>query len=92
MGGEARIACARQNAARNGAMSPNARRCSDKIRERLLKALIPEDRSERTMIRFRLRQAGFDGPNSVRNFFVLRLALAMLAPFIVLLIFLCGNL
>jgi len=99
MGGEARIACARQNAARNGAMSPSARRCSgdigvgvlivffgvymtsmardpvagrtrataqsyvkssdrkaifktpDKIRERLLKALIPEDRSERTMIR-----------------------------------------
>jgi tight adherence protein C len=59
----------------------------DKIPEGLLKALIPEDRSERTMIRFRLRQAGFDGPNSVRNFFVLRLALAMLAPFIVLLIF-----
>jgi hypothetical protein len=45
-----------------------------KIPEGLLKALIPEDRSKRTMIRFRLWQAGFDGPNFVRNFFVLRLA------------------
>jgi hypothetical protein len=49
MGGEARIAIREHNESR--AMSPNARRCSDKIRRRLLKALIPEDRSERTMIR-----------------------------------------
>jgi len=59
----------------------------DKLPEGILKALIPEDRSERTMIRFRLRQAGFDGPNSVRNFFVLRLVLAMVAPTLVVLIF-----
>lgn len=59
----------------------------DKIPEGLLKALIPEDRSERTMIRFRLRQAGFDGPNSVRNFFMLRLGLATVAPATAILIF-----
>lgn len=59
----------------------------DKLPEGILKALIPEDRSERTQIRFRLRQAGFDGPNAVRNFFVLRLVLAMVAPTAVVLLF-----
>lgn len=59
----------------------------DMMPEGVLKALIPEDRSERTRIRAQLRRAGFDGPNSVRNFFVLRLGLAMLAPTIAIIIF-----
>lgn len=59
----------------------------DKLPEGILKALIPEDKTERTLIRFRLMQAGFDGPNAVRNFFVLRLALAMIAPTLVVLLF-----
>ncbi|PTX54644.1 tight adherence protein C [Litoreibacter ponti] len=59
----------------------------DKVPEGILKALIPEDRSERTQIRFRLRQAGFDGPDSVRNFFVFRLVTAMIVPFLALLFF-----
>ena len=56
------------------------RKTPDIVPEGLLKALIPEDRSERTAVRFRLRQAGFDGPNAVRNFFLLRLCLALAAP------------
>ncbi len=59
----------------------------DKVPEGILKALIPENRSERTMIRFRLRQAGFDGPNAVRNFFALRLGLAMFAPTLAIILF-----
>lgn len=59
----------------------------DKVPEGILKALIPEDRAERTQIRFRLRQAGFEGPNTVRNFFVLRLLLAMAIPFLALIFF-----
>lgn len=59
----------------------------DKLPEGILKALIPEDRSERTQVRFRLRQAGFGGPNSVRNFHIFRLVLAMIAPTLVILIF-----
>ena len=59
----------------------------DKIPEGILKALIPEEKSERTIVRFRLQQAGFDGPNTVRNFFILRLALAMCAPLIAILVF-----
>ena len=56
----------------------------DQIPEGILKALIPEDRTERTMIQSRLRQAGFDGPNAVRNFFLLRLSLAVAGPVVAL--------
>jgi tight adherence protein C len=52
--------------------------------EGLLKALIPENPVERTQIRLQLVQAGFDGPNSVRDFFLLRLFLATIGPIIVL--------
>ena len=55
-------------------------RSPDKIPEGLLKAIIPEDRSERTQIKNQLRRAGFDGPDTVRNFFLMRLALAMFFP------------
>lgn len=53
----------------------------------LLKALIPEDRSERSAVRLRLLQAGFAGPNAVRNFFVLRLVLALIVPAVAALFF-----
>ena len=59
----------------------------DIVPEGLLKALIPEDRTERTAVRFRLRQAGFDGPNAVRNFFLLRLLLALAIPFLAVVLF-----
>ena len=52
----------------------------DMIPEGMLKALIPEDQAERSLIRAQLRQAGFDGINAVRNFFVLRLVLALAVP------------
>lgn len=55
-------------------------RSPDKIPEGVLKAIIPEDRTERTQIKDQLRRAGFDGPNTVRNFFLMRLALAMFLP------------
>lgn len=59
----------------------------DLMPEGVLKALIPEERSERTRVRAQLRRAGFDGPNAVRNFYLLRLALAMVAPLTAVLIF-----
>ena len=55
-------------------------RTPDQIPEGMLKALIPEDGAERTLIRTQLVQAGFDGVNAVRNFFVLRLVLALAIP------------
>ena len=55
----------------------------DQIPEGVLKALIPEDQAERTLIRTQLVQAGFDGTHAVRNFFVMRLVLALAVPMIV---------
>jgi tight adherence protein C len=55
--------------------------------EGLLKALIPENPVERTQIRLQLVQAGFDGPNAVRDFFLVRLALAVIGPLTVLSIY-----
>ncbi|MDT8327879.1 MAG: type II secretion system F family protein [Roseovarius sp.] len=46
----------------------------------LLKALVPEDQVMRTQIRIQLEKAGFTGPNSVRNFYLFRLLLAMSVP------------
>ncbi|MGB3244509.1 MAG: type II secretion system F family protein [Sulfitobacter sp.] len=47
------------------------------------KALIPEDSSERAQIRFQLGKIGFEGPNVVENFFLIRLCLAFLPPLLV---------
>ncbi|MGL5012301.1 MAG: type II secretion system F family protein [Paracoccaceae bacterium] len=52
--------------------------------EGLLKALIPDNPVERTQIRMQLTQAGFDGPNALRNFFLARLGLALIGPVILL--------
>ncbi|MGL4321331.1 MAG: hypothetical protein ACRCS3_10765, partial [Paracoccaceae bacterium] len=55
--------------------------------EGLFKALIPENPIERTQIRLQLVQAGFDGPNCVRDFFLVRLLLAVIGPITVLSIY-----
>ncbi len=57
------------------------------LRRLQFKALIPENPVERTQIRLQLVQAGFDGPNAVRDFFVLRLLLAIVGPVVVLIIY-----
>jgi len=44
------------------------------------KALIPEDPSIRAQIRFQLAKVGFDRPDSVELFFVIRLVLALFVP------------
>lgn len=44
------------------------------------KALIPEDPSERAQIRFQLAKVGFDRPDAVEIFFVVRLFLALFPP------------
>ena len=70
-----------------GARRKDLLRSPDKVPEGLLKALIPEDRSERTQIKHQLRRAGFDGPDNVRNFFLMRLALALFFPIAAVLFF-----
>lgn len=50
-----------------------------------MKALIPEDPSERAQIRFQLAKIGFDRSNSVEVFFLIRLMLALITPAMVLL-------
>lgn len=47
-----------------------------------MRSLVPEEKSKRQEIRLQLAQAGFDGPHSVRNFFLFRLGLAALGPVI----------
>jgi tight adherence protein C len=51
-----------------------------------MKALVPEDPTERAQIRFQLAKVGFDRANSVELFFLVRLMLALFAPAMVLLI------
>jgi tight adherence protein C len=53
----------------------------------LFKALIPENPLERTQVRLNLAQAGFDGVNAVRNFYLLRLALALIGPLLVVVLY-----
>lgn len=64
----------------------NLMKTPDQIPAGLLKALVPTDRSERTQIRLQLEQAGFIGSHSVRNFYLLRLFLALLVPTVALLL------
>ncbi|NUB45298.1 hypothetical protein GEU84_012940 [Fertoebacter nigrum] len=66
------------------AAGPSLRKTADTTPQGLLKSLIPEDRSERVQIRFQLNNAGWTGAHAVRNFFLMRLALAMLGPVILL--------
>jgi tight adherence protein C len=48
------------------------------------KVLIPEDPSVRAQIQFQLSKVGFDRPNAVELFFIIRLSLALSTPFIVI--------
>lgn len=52
----------------------------DQIPAGLLKALIPENRAERTQIRLQLEQAGFTGGQAVKKFYFLRLFMALILP------------
>lgn len=52
----------------------------DSVPVGLLKALVPDDKIKRTEIRLQLEKAGFTGTQSVRNFYFLRLVLAMTVP------------
>ena len=59
----------------------------DQIPGGLLKALIPEDRAERTQIRLQLEKAGFNGSSAVKGFYLFRLGLALFVPLIAVLVF-----
>jgi len=57
-----------------------------------MKALIPNDRKQRTEINRSLAMAGFSGRNAVRNFYIVRLGLSILLPGIFLgLVFAADN-
>lgn len=58
----------------------------DQIPAGILKALIPEDRTERTQIRLQLEQAGFTGGGAVKGFYLLRLCIALFVPLIAILL------
>ena len=55
--------------------------------EGLMKSLVPKEKSERVQISLQLAQAGFDSPHAVRNFFLLRLTLALIGPLTMALLF-----
>ena len=61
----------------------NLMKTPDAIPEGVLKALVPTDLSERTQVRIQLDKAGLTGTNAVRNFYLLRLGLAMFVPTLV---------
>ncbi|WP_347312264.1 type II secretion system F family protein [Defluviimonas sp. SAOS-178_SWC] len=46
----------------------------------LMKTLIPSDRKERTEVERQLALAGFTGPHSVRNYYLLRLGFGIILP------------
>lgn len=46
----------------------------------LLSAFVPRTESERLQVALRLRQAGFNAPGAVRNYYVVRAALAIALP------------
>ncbi|MGH1366983.1 MAG: type II secretion system F family protein [Maritimibacter sp.] len=48
------------------------------------KALVPEDASERAQIRFQLEKIGFKRADAVELFFLIRLMLALVIPFLVI--------
>lgn len=58
----------------------------DQIPEGILKALIPDDKSERTQIKLQLEKAGFTSPNAVKGFYLFRLSLALSIPMIAVLL------
>ncbi|MDJ0629617.1 MAG: type II secretion system F family protein [Rhodobacter sp.] len=63
-----------------GKQRRNLIKSPDQIPAGLLKALIPEDRTERTQIRLQLEKAGFTGGQAVKGFYLFRLCLALIVP------------
>lgn len=57
-----------------------------------MKSILPEKESERAEIALQLAHAGFDHPDAVRNFFVLRMGLAAIGPVLMGALFLMNNL
>lgn len=66
---------ARGTAAQGGLLKP-----AEAAPTGLFRAFVPQDRDERTEVRRTLGLAGYSGPNAVRNFYLLRLALALVGP------------
>lgn len=60
------------------------RNARDHTPEGLFKALLPDTKTERTQVQLQLRRAGFDSPNAMRNFFLIRFLAAMAGPLVVL--------
>ncbi len=50
----------------------------------LLRSLIPSDRKERTLVHRQLVQAGLTGPNSLRNYYLVRVGFGLLLPLLLL--------
>lgn len=59
----------------------------DRAPEGFFKALLPDTKTERKQVELQLRRAGFDGPNAMRNFFILRFVLALAGPGTALVLF-----
>ena len=68
-----------------GATPPKLTKTRNSVPTGIMKTLIPDDPSEIAQIDFQLTQCGLGGPNAVRNFFLVRLGLAMFAPVLVVL-------
>ena len=45
-----------------------------------IKAIVPVDKKERTLVQRQLAQAGFNSPHAMRNYFLIRLVLGLLLP------------
>ncbi|WP_375279729.1 type II secretion system F family protein [Pseudooctadecabacter sp.] len=60
------------------------RTARDHTPEGLFKALLPDTKTERTQVQLQLRRAGFDSPNAMRNFFLIRFLAAVAGPLIVM--------
>ncbi|MFN3938327.1 MAG: type II secretion system F family protein [Gemmobacter sp.] len=60
--------------------APSLIRTTERDPEGMLKSLVPTERRERSEVRRALARAGFDGPNAVRNFYLLRLILGIVLP------------
>ncbi len=68
-----------------GSALPKLKKTRNSVPTGIMKTLIPDDPSEIAQIDFQLTQCGLGGPNAVRNFFLVRLGLALLTPIAVVL-------
>lgn len=68
-----------------GVAPPKLTKTRNSVPTGIMKTLIPDDPSEIAQIDFQLNQCGLGGPNAVRNFFLVRLGLALSTPVLVVL-------